>query len=381
MKQWLLTLRQGRTIALVVSLIFIGLVMWFLTEIVTYILLAWVISMVGAPMMHLLKRIRIRTWSPGPSLRASVTLLALFAVVGMLAWIFVPLIVSQAVSISKVNYVAIAEALEEPLNELNKRLGDLGLVSDTRPPSEQVMEVLRGWFEPAKVGAFFASFLTLAGTLVVGLFSVVFIAFFFLKEEGLFKEFVSSLVPKEYSEKVAFVIVDISNLLTRYFGGVLIQITLITTIISFLLHLAGVRNALLIGLFSALINVIPYIGPIIGAVFGLLMTVSSNLDLDFYNELRPLLFKVLGTFALVKLLDDFIFQPVIIGNRVLAHPLEIFIIVMVGAEIGGITGMVVAIPAYTVLRVVARVFLSEFHFVQKITRRMEDQRSGKDLIL
>lgn len=381
MKQWLLTLRQGRTIALVLSLVFIGLVVWYLTEIVTFILLAWVISMVGAPLMHALKGITIRNWSPGPSLRASVTLLGLFTVVGLLAWIFVPLILSQAASISKVNYVAIAEALEEPLNELNKRLGELGLVTDTRPPSEQVMDMLRGWFEPAKVGVFFTSFLSLAGTLVVGLFSVVFIAFFFLKEEGLFKEFVSSLVPHEYSDKVAFVIDDISNLLTRYFGGVLIQITLITTIISVLLHLAGVRNALLIGLFSALINVIPYIGPVIGAVFGLLMTVSSNLDLDFYNELRPLLFKVLGTFGLVKLLDDFIFQPVIIGNRVLAHPLEIFIIVMVGAEIGGITGMVVAIPAYTVLRVVARVFLSEFHFVQKITRRMDEERSGKDLIL
>jgi predicted PurR-regulated permease PerM len=159
---------------------------------------------------------------------------------------------------------------------------------------------------------------------------------------------------------------------------VLLQILLITTIVTLLLELAGVRNALLIGFFAAFINVIPYIGPLIGAVFGIIMTVSSSLDLDFYTEMRPLLFKVIGTFAIVQLMDNFIFQPFILGNRVLAHPLEIFIIVMVGAKIGGVPGMILAIPAYTVIRVMARVFLSEFSIVQKLTRRMTEERAIRE---
>lgn len=370
MNTWWISLRQGRTIALITSLVFIGLIVWFFTDIVAYILLAWVVSLVGAPMMNRLRRINIRGWSPGSSLRAALTLILFFALVGLLVWIFVPLILSQASSISQVNYLAIAESLEEPLDQLNRKLADWGVVDDTRSPSEQVIGTLRSWLEPAQVGTFFTSIISLFGSLLIGLFSVIFIAFFFLREEGLFKDFVSSLVPHEYGPKVSRVIDDISNLLSRYFGGVLIQILLITTIVTLLLELAGVRNALLIGFFAALINVIPYIGPIIGGVFGVIMTVSSNLDLPFYTEMRPLLFKVIGTFALVQLLDNFIFQPFILGSRVLAHPLEIFIIVMVGAKIGGITGMILAIPVYTVIRVIARVFLSEFSIVQKLTRRM-----------
>ena len=189
-------------------------------------------------------------------------------------------------------------------------------------------------------------------------------------------DFVFSLVPQEYNERTRRVIDDVSELLTRYFGGVLIQITLITLLLTIFLTLVGVNNAFLIAFFAALINVIPYIGPIIGMVFGVLMTISSSLDLDFYSEMVPLIWRVLAAFAFVQLLDNFIFQPFILGSRVLAHPLEIFIIVMVGAKIGGITGMVLAIPTYTVLRVIARVFLSEFTIVKKLTRRMEEAENG-----
>ncbi|MBK7342709.1 MAG: AI-2E family transporter [Saprospiraceae bacterium] len=339
MNKWWITLKQGRTIALIASLVFIGLIIYFFTDIVTYILLAWVISMVGAPLMSLMRKIRIKGWVPNASLRAAITIMVFFGILGGLGWLFIPMLLEQAASISQVNYVAIAQSLEEPLNRLNERLAELGLVHDTRSPSEQVIATLKTWFEPAKVGGFFTSSLSLAGTLIIGLFSVIFIAFFFLREEGLFMDFVSSLVPQEYNERTRRVIDDVSELLTRYFGGVLIQITLITLLLTIFLTLVGVNNAFLIAFFAALINVIPYIG-------------------------------------FVQLLDNFIFQPFILGSRVLAHPLEIFIIVMVGAKIGGITGMVLAIPTYTVLRVIARVFLSEFTIVKKLTRRMEEAENG-----
>ncbi len=379
MNKWWITLKQGRTIALIASLVFMGLIIYFFTDIVTYILLSWVVSMVGAPLMSLMRKIRIKEWTPGASLRAGITIIVFFGILGTLGWIFIPMLLEQAAAISKVNYVAIAQSLEEPLNRLNERLTELGLVSDTRSPSEQVIATLKTWFEPAKVGGFFTSSLSLAGSLVIGLFSVIFISFFFLREEGLFMEFVASLMPQEYDSRTRRVIDEVSELLTRYFGGVLLQITLISFLLTTLLTLAGVNNAFLIAFFAALINVIPYIGPIIGMVFGVLMTISSSLDLDFYTQMLPLIWRVIGVFAIIQLLDNFIFQPFILGSRVLAHPLEIFIIVMVGAKIGGITGMVLAIPTYTVLRVVARVFLSEFTIVKKLTRRMEEAGNGKGL--
>jgi predicted PurR-regulated permease PerM len=69
-------------------------------------------------------------------------------------------------------------------------------------------------------------------------------------------------------------------------------------------------------------------------------------------------------------------QPLIFSNRVLAHPLEIFLVTLIGAKLGGITGMVLAIPAYTVLRVIARAFFNQFRFVQKMTDSLEEVVDG-----
>jgi predicted PurR-regulated permease PerM len=70
----------------------------------------------------------------------------------------------------------------------------------------------------------------------------------------------------------------------------------------------------------------------------------------------------------MQLIDNFLIQPFIFSNSVRAHPLEIFFVVLIGAKLGGIPGMILAIPAYTVLRVVASVLLSESTIVQKLTR-------------
>ena len=132
----------------------------------------------------------------------------------------------------------------------------------------------------------------------------------------------------------------------------------------------GVPNALLIGFFAGMMNVIPYIGPIIAAGIGMIITLSSNMDLSFYNEMIPLLTKVGVVFLLTRLIDDIILQPNIFSKSVKAHPLEIFIVVLVGAKVGGVLGMVLAIPFYTAFRVIGKVFLSEFKVIQKLTRNM-----------
>ena len=85
-----------------------------------------------------------------------------------------------------------------------------------------------------------------------------------------------------------------------------------------------------------------------------------------------MLYKVVGIFVTMQLIDGFILQPFIFSNSVSAHPLEIFIVVVVGAKLGGITGMVIAIPAYTIIRVVAAVFLKEFEIVRRLTDGISD---------
>ena len=135
-----------------------------------------------------------------------------------------------------------------------------------------------------------------------------------------------------------------SELLIRYFIGILLQTTIITVFVSVFLTILGVKNALLIGFFAGFMNIIPYLGPIFGASFGLLITISSNLNEPFYSVLFPIIIKVMIVFAIIQLIDNIILQPNIFSKSVKAHPLEIFIVVLIAGKLGGILGMVLAIP-------------------------------------
>ena len=183
--------------------------------------------------------------------------------------------------------------------------------------------------------------------------------------------FIVSILPSKFEERIREAVEDITEMLSRYFTGILIQISVITVAVSIGLSLLGVKNALLIAIFAALINVIPYLGPLIGAAFGVFITISSNLDLSFYSEMLPLLGKVVFVFGCMQMLDNFILQPFIFSNSVQAHPLEIFLIILIGAQLAGVSGMILAIPTYTVVRVIAKIFLSKYRLVKKLTQNMD----------
>ncbi|MCB0706577.1 MAG: AI-2E family transporter [Saprospiraceae bacterium] len=366
----------SRYTALIISLLVIIALCYFFSNIVGYVVIAWILSMIGQPLMVFFQtKIRIGKWSPGPNLAAAMILISYLIIITLLVSLFVPLFIKQANNLAEANYENIATALDEPIQHMNAWLAEYGLTEPGTVDTEEQLKKsfkLEEWFNPGFIGDIFSYALAAAGNLIIGMFSVIFITFFFLKEQGLFTNAVAVLVPSKYERQVRNAIESISRLLTRYFGGILLQMSIITIFVTIGLTLLGVKNALLIAFFAALINVIPYIGPIIGAAFGMFVTVSSNLDLNFYTEMFPLIIKVIVVFGLMQTLDNFVLQPFIFSNSVLAHPLEIFIVILMGAKLGGVTGMILAIPSYTVLRVIARAFLSEFRIVQKITGSMRD---------
>lgn len=226
------------------------------------------------------------------------------------------------------------------------------------------------YINPEKIRQMLGESVSAFGDILVGLFSIFFIGFFFLREQGLFDKILTSMVPARYEVQTKQAVDETSRLLIRYFIGILIQVTLITLIVSVSLTLLGVKNALLIGFFAGIMNVIPYIGPLVATAIGVMITLSSHMELSFYDEMVPLIIKVLVVFMFTRLIDDVILQPNIFSKSVKAHPLEIFIVVLIGAKIGGILGMVLAIPFYTAFRVVGKVFLSEFKVIQELTKNM-----------
>lgn len=361
---------SSRNFIIIISLIITSVIVWYLRNIIGYILISWVLSMLGQPFMKLYKKIKIGKLHLSDNLAAGMTIVSFLVIISIVVSLFVPMILSQARAIAEVDFAAVGQSLEEPIERINQRLIDAGLlIPNTKSPIETLQEEMSG-----QAGAFvsdiFGSVVSLTSSFIFGLFSLVFMTFFFLQEQGLMQNFLSAFVPNEMEKKLFRALNEIQNLLTRYFIGILGQITIITILVTLGLSIFGIQNALLIAFFAALINVIPYLGPLIGATFGIFITITSNLELDFYTHLLPMMGQVVIVFGVMQMVDNFILQPIIFSTSVKAHPLEIFIIILIGAELYGIAGMVLAIPTYTVIRVVAQTFLIRFKLVQRMTQRL-----------
>lgn len=176
-----------------------------------------------------------------------------------------------------------------------------------------------------------------------------------------------AVVPEEHHVAVKNVLNDSKELLMRYFIGLLTELICVMSIISLGLWIFGVKNALLLGFFGGLMNIIPYLGPLIGTLLGLLLGASATLASAEYASLLPIMLKIGGVFLVANYIDNLLLQPLIYSSSVKAHPLEIFFVIIIGGSLAGISGMLLAIPVYTVLRVIGKEFFSKFRFVKKLT--------------
>jgi predicted PurR-regulated permease PerM len=131
------------------------------------------------------------------------------------------------------------------------------------------------------------------------------------------------------------------------------------------------------GLILGILNVIPYVGPWLGLFIAIIMGVASHINLDFTTVVIPLVYYMIIVEIITHTIDNLVFQPIIFSNSVKAHPLEIFIVVLAAGFAAGIPGMILGIPAYTVLRVFAREFFYGFKAVQKITSGLSEETDEK----
>ncbi|MBF90928.1 MAG: AI-2E family transporter [Flavobacteriales bacterium] len=342
------------------------LLAWQLKTIVGYVLISLVIALIGRPIMQLLKKPSFKGKKLPNSLRAAVTLLILFMFFSGVFSLFIPLVMEEARIISSVNFEHIVEGLQEPINDCQNWLHNNHLMN----PENNLEDELISIFSFTQVGTLFSSIFGMLGNGLIALFSILFITFFLLKEKYLTNSVITAFTPEDKQENINNILINTKELLSRYFIGIIIQIAAITLIVSTGLSFLGVQHAILIGFLAGVINVIPYIGPIIGGIIGVLIGISTNLHLEFYTELLPLSGKIFLVFAGMQLIDNFVFQPLIFSNSVKAHPLEIFLLVLSSGTLWGITGMIVAIPFYTLFRVVAKEFLSEFKVIEQLTKNL-----------
>ncbi len=349
------------------------LALWYFKSIVAYILISAVLSLIGRPVTEFLYRISVKGIRMPRILCAFLTLILLWAAFFTFFVVFIPLIAMQAQELSTIDVHVVTESLRGPLQAADELFRKWNL-SGTEEASLQdwLTHRLVSIFNFSMITGIFNNLISFLGNLFIAFFSISFITLFFLKDQSLFKEGVMALVPTRHEEGFSHVLHSIKHLLTRYFIGICLQITGIITLITIGLSIVGFSfdRALVIGLVVGIFNVIPYLGPLIGGALGILLGVANHLDLDFYTQLLPLAGYMLIVFAATQLVDNWLFQPLIFGTSVKAHPLEIFLVIMIAGSLAGVPGMILAIPVYTVIRVFAKEFFSQYKLVKKITDKM-----------
>ncbi|MBP3562906.1 MAG: AI-2E family transporter [Bacteroidales bacterium] len=356
-----------------------GAACWYFRNVLVYILVAVVVSLIAKPVVGLLRKIRIKGHKAPDWILAVISLIFVLGLLTSVVLGIVPIVSGILKNISLVNIEQAARSLAGPLSDLNMFLREsfpaLGNEFRLEVAVIQELQKLVNVSAFSSVLGSAASFVTSLG---VGLFSVVFIGFFFIKDDGLFTNIVCALVPDKHEKMTEKAISDIGYLLSRYFIGVMLEVTgvaLINFIGLLLIARLGFNAAIGIAFLTGILNIIPYVGPLLGGalgtVLGLVIKYSSavpvGLDVNFW------IFTVIliAIFCFTQLIDNMLYQPVIYSTSIKAKPLEIFIVLLIVGHIGGPLGMIVAIPCYTVVRVVAFRF---FRHIKAIRRLIPSER-------
>jgi len=352
-------------------LLIAGYMVWRFSFMIVWVLIALVISFIGQPIVRFFDRVHIKKRHLPHSLSTAISLLIIVLIFFSFIAVFVPLIIRQANTVSQIDVNKLAENLHGPLQWVDVELHDLGVIPAGETLQEFIVIKVKTIVNLGSVTKAMSGFFNAAGTIIVSLVSVLFISFFFMKDENLFENGLLLLIPEKHHKATRNVITSSKHLLMRYFIGVMLELIGVMSLITIALLILGVENALLIGFFGGIMNIIPYLGPIIGSAIGFMLGVTATLAFGSFDDLVPVMLKLGGVFAVVQFLDNNVLVPLIYSNSVKAHPLEIFFVIIMGGSLAGILGMLLAIPVYTVLRVIGREFFQQFRVVQKLTQRFD----------
>jgi predicted PurR-regulated permease PerM len=347
--------------------------LWYSSIVLVYLIISLVLSLMLSPINQFLRKGKIKGYGINRVTAAGLTMILLMIFMVLVINIFVPVISKEVSLLSQTQMDDFYELIEPEVKSISHALKkiDFDPTDDEKSEKEVIKSLILGKRNVDRVPEFFSGLASGIGGSLVTMFSVLFITFFLLKDDNLFNNFVYSLSSDKNLSSVQSVLKKVKKTLSRYFIGIAIQVSMITTLVSIGLSLFGFRNALVIGLFAGIMNVIPYVGPIIGLAFGVLIGISTNVDLAFSMSIYSLVGKILLVFGITQVFDNFITQPVVFSKSINAHPLEIFLVILFAGNISGISGMIVAIPFYSVIRIIAKEYYGDSKFIRFMTSSMK----------
>lgn len=351
-----------RALGIIIGIALLLVFLYKIKSVLVYVAVAAVISLIGRPIVMFLRR-KLKFAN---TLAVITTMLLFVGLLTSLVFMFIPLIEDQGKSLALLNssefndninaiYAQLVDYFEFNNIDIEQSIKDSGILSK---------------LNFSAIPVFFNSVIASLGSFSIGLFSVLFISFFFLKDSQLFEDGMLTFVPKGKEIRSKRSWNTIKNLLSRYFVGLIFQISILFVIYTIVLLIFGIKNAVVIAFLCALMNLVPYIGPLVSGFLMLFLSITSGLgqNLDFNAVILPKTTYVMIGFIVAQLVDNFFSQPFIFSKSVKSHPLEIFLVIIIAGILFGIVGMIVAVPAYTAIKVILKEFLSDYKIVNKLTK-------------
>ncbi len=347
-----------KAIAILIGIMLLLYFLYRVQSILVYIAISSVIALIASPIILFLKQ---KLKFPN-TLAVIFTMLFFIGIFLGLISMFIPLIIEQGQNLSLLNIDQLQTNIQDLIIQINDYFLAKGVnVLDELKHADLFKNI-------TAIPNLLNSVIGTVGNLSIGLFSVLFITFFLMKDTQIMESSIYVLVSDKSENKLKKSLATINHLLSRYFIGLVFQISILFVIYTITLLIFGIENAIVIAFLCALLNLIPYIGPLVGGVLMLFLSMSSNLGEDFQTVILPTTIYVMIGYVIAQLIDNFLSQPLIFSNSVKSHPLEIFLIIMIAGILFGVTGMIVAIPTYTAIKVILKAFLADNKIVKSLTK-------------
>lgn len=353
-----------------VTMAIAGALVWILRGVLAYFLVALIITFIGAPLMRFFdSHLYYRKHKLPRSLSAILVILCIVLIISLFVYLIFPPLIEQIATIKSIPASEFEKSFSAPLNDLRQTLENIGIQTG-HITFEYFKNQFREMFQFGNLGKLASNVFAGASSFIGWLFIVIFITFFLLKEKYLFYRILHILTPVKHEPRMQRIMRNLNYMLGRYFRSLLLQIVVFGTYVFIGLSIFGEKYALTVAIFSGLVNLISYIGPLLGLTFALLFSLLSHIGADFYTVIMPQMYQVVLVYAVAVMLDNFFSYPLIFSSSLKVHPLELFFVILTGAQLGGLGGMIVAAPAYTVIRILAKETLSQFAIVKNITRNL-----------
>jgi predicted PurR-regulated permease PerM len=336
--------KNTRIILFLLGIIFLFYFSFLLVNVLVLIAIAILLGFIFAPFVRLLE---------GQGFTRTISTLIVFTVFGFLFYLGLSFVIPKL--FYQMNQViALLEdfSLNEELNVLEKKILSVFPLFRKGELSLKVQGIISTSFNDAinHITQYVSGIVSVAAFLVI----VPFITFYLLKDSAVIQKGLIHIVPNKYFEMSYWILKRITLQLGRFVRGWIFDATFVGIAIGFGFYFIGLPNALPLGVIAGIGHLIPYFGPVIGGVPAIILSIIQTGDLSQV----PLIMTIV---ALTYTLDNGFVQPYVFSKSVNMHPIIIILLIIIGSELFGLIGMLLAVPTATVIKTAA----TEIYFAYK----------------